>query len=783
MDLVYTNDSMSAVGYLDFVGFDLSIGDSGNQVQVKLHSDQKTDLAQGSLVYVPESEYGGIVKSINSKIETDGQRYVYYSGPSWSGRLQERIVKPPSGQDHYTMDGEANDELNRLMEYLDLDYLFEAPDVDSGIELDIDIDRFADGYSALRKVATAYDCRLSMVYSNVSKKVVVQLTKREVHGNTSDSSPISVTVDKPVNHLICAGQGELQDRVVIDLYIGADGSIQKTPYYTGADAIEALYENTSADADKLNEEGTKKLQDLQNVNQVNISVDDSSEDLYPLDDVISGIDPVTGIQASSTIAKKVVSVDYRGFETYRYEAAEVGSTVTTSLSTETSSGGGGGGATYTEGYGINISNNTISADVGPDELEAVQQSVATANLNASNAITAASNATNAATDAANAASSATNAAATAQQTADGKADAVHTHAAADTTSGVFDLDRIPTIPASKLSGTLDIAGGGTGANNAADAANNLEVYYLGVREPIPTNADLNNYKTVGSYASPSNSMAATVINAPMDAPIAFILTVEKTLANGSTANYFRQIFHDRTGKIYTRFIEGDTWSNWIKVATETDLANYLPLTGGTLTGNINTANVNIGSYERDTERLLSVRRGFSLDTDNPIRVNAMVNVGSNMALFSFRDSLNNIKNCLYLYEDRSVLAKPLTVSSGGTGASTAEQARENLGAASEDHTHSYAGSSSVGGAANSAKKLDTPRTITLTGAVNGSASFDGSDDITITTTGDSEAASFLAAHPVKSIYSTSVQENPGVTYGGTWQELPSADSFKYVRTA
>lgn len=617
MDLVYTNDSMSAVGYLDFVGFDLSIGDSGNQVQVKLHSDQKTDLVQGSLVYVPESEYGGIIKSINSKIETDGQRYVYYSGPSWSGRLQERIVKPPSGQDHYTMDGEANDELNRLMKYLDLDYLFEAPDVDSGIELDIDIDRFADGYSALRKVATAYDCRLSMVYSNVSKKVVIQLIKREVHGNTSDSSPISVTVDKPVNHLICAGQGELQDRVVIDLYISADGSIQNKPYYTGADAIEALYENTSADADKLNEEGTKKLQDLQNVNQVNISVDDSSEDLYPLDDVISGIDPVTGIQASSTIAKKVISVDYRGFETYRYEAAEVGSTVTTSLSTETSSGGGGGGATYTEGYGINISNNTINADVGPDELEAVQQSVATANLNASNAITAASNATSAATDAANAASSAINAAATAQQTADGKADAEHTHSASDIVSGVFPVDQ-----------------GGTGKTTDKAAQNAL---------------------LSSMNSGTSNVNDDTYLVCAQDTP------------------------SDDVGAVYKRKLS-TTWS-WI---------------------------------------------------------------------------YNKIKS----------VVKP-----------------SDIDAANSNHTHSYAGSSSIGGAANSADKLETPCTITLTGAVNGSASFDGSDDIVITTTGDSEAASFLAAHPVGSIYATSVHTNPQVTYGGTWQELPSADSFKYVRTA
>lgn len=38
----------------------------------------------------------------------------------------------------------------------------------------------------------------------------------------------------------------------------------------------------------------------------------------------------------------------------------------------------------------------------------------------------------------------------------GKAAATHTHSAADTTSGVFDLERIPTIPSTKLSGTIPL---------------------------------------------------------------------------------------------------------------------------------------------------------------------------------------------------------------------------------------------------------------------------------------------------------------------------------------
>ena len=56
------------------------------------------------------------------------------------------------------------------------------------------------------------------------------------------------------------------------------------------------------------------------------------------------------------------------------------------------------------------------------------------------------------------------------------------------------------------------------------------------------------------------------------------------------------------------------------------------------------------------------------------------------------------------------------------------------GKAASGHTHNYAGSTSAGGAANSAVKLSTARTISLTGDASGSASFDGSTNISIAST-------------------------------------------------
>lgn len=118
-----------------------------------------------------------------------------------------------------------------------------------------------------------------------------------------------------VNHLVCAGQGENQDRITLHLYVQKDGTIGKTQYYKGSEEIEAVYDYSSADKEKLEEDGRKKLKELQNYKKCTMTVDDID---LELGDIVSGYDAITDTQVIKPVKQKVVkcqngkiTIDYK----------------------------------------------------------------------------------------------------------------------------------------------------------------------------------------------------------------------------------------------------------------------------------------------------------------------------------------------------------------------------------------------------------------------------------------------------------------------------------------
>ncbi len=97
---------------------------------------------------------------------------------------------------------------------------------------------------------------------------------------------------------------------------------------------------------------------------------------------------------------------------------------------------------------------------------------------------------------------------------------------------------------------------------------------------IQSNADLNDYKTVGSFVCPGNNRVPTIANIPSGLTHAFKLIVMNTLGTAASVDadiwqYFMQILIDYNGTIYIRYFSSGNpatninWNSWQKVTVTT----------------------------------------------------------------------------------------------------------------------------------------------------------------------------------------------------------------------
>ena len=109
-----------------------------------------------------------------------------------------------------------------------------------------------------------------------------------------------------VNHLVCAGEGENQDRTILHLYVQEDDTIGDQQYYYGLDEVAAAYVFTSADADQLLQDGTKRLKDLKNYKKCQMTIEDAD---LEIGDIVAGYDEVTDTTVIKPIKKKILKIN------------------------------------------------------------------------------------------------------------------------------------------------------------------------------------------------------------------------------------------------------------------------------------------------------------------------------------------------------------------------------------------------------------------------------------------------------------------------------------------
>lgn len=311
------------LAYLDDVEVDVDIGTDNDFELIISMADYGENYAYGNRVFIPDTEYGGLIEDMNVITKNDE---IKLNGYTWRGLLTQKVVEPPDGADNLILNGELNAVIKELVGDRFGD-LFTVDTVDTGVSLNgWVVDRYATLYDTIMKFLEAYGYRLKIWYQQgertepgaVHLRAVPVVDYSEQLEYSQDANLDFNVRDyrRGINHLICAGGGEGTERTILHLYVQEDGSIGKTQFYTGLSERTSYYDYGNAeDEEKLEEGGMKRLTELQNYKKFEISVDDID---LELGDIVGGREYITGTEVKKPVAGKIfnkkegqVSIQYK----------------------------------------------------------------------------------------------------------------------------------------------------------------------------------------------------------------------------------------------------------------------------------------------------------------------------------------------------------------------------------------------------------------------------------------------------------------------------------------
>lgn len=292
---------------------DIEIGEKNDFECQTSTAEWRNDIVDGSLLYVTGTEFGGIVHEIESRTASNE---IIVRGDTWRGILAKKVIKPSSDTSHKTVSGELNEVLRGLIQEHELSSLFSVPQRSTVTISNFQFDRYCTLLSGIEKMLLSVNYRLDIKYikSNTEAYVsleavpIVDYSRRKEYSQDGGMDFTVCDNKRGVNHLICLGKGENENRIVKHLYVQEDGSIGTIRFYKDLDEREEVYDYSSAEEEELIEKGTERLKERMNSKRLEVNLRETIDAEAQVGDIIGGRDYITGIQVKKPIVGKIFTI-------------------------------------------------------------------------------------------------------------------------------------------------------------------------------------------------------------------------------------------------------------------------------------------------------------------------------------------------------------------------------------------------------------------------------------------------------------------------------------------
>ena len=306
---------------LKFSEYDFEIGDTENSFLVTCLRSEWETIYDGSRIYIPDTEYGGLFKQLQTNTKNGT---ISCGGYTWRGMLQNRILCPPSGADYATDTGELNAILGRRVSEA-FPNLFEGSLESTGVEVTYQYNRYVSLYEGLKAMLKSVGYKMKISYVQADAKVMVEAvpitdySSQIEYSSDMNANYYMTKTGTGVNHLICLGQGELANRTVVHLYVDANGNISQTQTFFNEDEICEIYDYAGASRDDLIQSGTDQLKQKRNQNSFRIDLESTRD--VEIGDIVGGRDYTSGMRMTAPITTKIVKWR-NGFEKTEYKLSD-----------------------------------------------------------------------------------------------------------------------------------------------------------------------------------------------------------------------------------------------------------------------------------------------------------------------------------------------------------------------------------------------------------------------------------------------------------------------------